>query len=112
MAEAEMDASDGYVAPPRDGPSPFASVDENVIESQVVPYNLDPSLTFHLKELPKGSSVLEVTPHGSSFWTQTAKLVAQFPDGSLKSYFLKVSIYPHVQFQRLIGMIGCVRRKG
>jgi hypothetical protein len=33
-AVAEMDASDGYVAPPRYGPNPFATVDENVIESQ------------------------------------------------------------------------------
>jgi hypothetical protein len=33
-APAEMDASDGYVAPPRYGPNPFATVDENVIESQ------------------------------------------------------------------------------
>ena len=31
---AEMDASDGYIAPPRHGPNPFAAVDENVAESQ------------------------------------------------------------------------------
>jgi hypothetical protein len=31
---ADMDASDGYVAPPRHGPNPFATVDENVVESQ------------------------------------------------------------------------------
>jgi hypothetical protein len=33
-ATAEMDASDGYVAPPRYGPNPFATVDENIKESQ------------------------------------------------------------------------------
>jgi hypothetical protein len=33
-AATQMDASDGYVAPPRYGPNPFATVDENVTESQ------------------------------------------------------------------------------
>jgi hypothetical protein len=33
-AAAEIDASDGYVAPPRYGLNPFATVDENVAESQ------------------------------------------------------------------------------
>lgn len=33
-ATAKVDASDGYVAPPRYGPNPFATVDENVTESQ------------------------------------------------------------------------------
>lgn len=30
----QMDVSDGYIAPPRHGPNPFAAVDENVAESQ------------------------------------------------------------------------------
>ncbi len=33
-AAAKMDASDGYVAPPRYGPNPFSTVDENVLQSQ------------------------------------------------------------------------------
>ncbi len=35
--------------------------------------------------------VIAVTAHGSSFWTQTAKLEIELADGTLKSYFLKVS---------------------
>lgn len=35
--DREMDASDGYVAPPRYGPNPFATVDEKTdLESRLI----------------------------------------------------------------------------
>ncbi|GAB1315398.1 hypothetical protein MFIFM68171_05608 [Madurella fahalii] len=72
------ECSDGYVPPPRKGPNPFATVDPNVME-----------------KLPPGSRVVDVTPHGSSFWTQTAKLTTNLPDGSEQAYFLKVALGEH-----------------
>ena len=36
--------------------------------------------------------MVSVTPHGSSFWTQTARLATKLPDGSPTSYFLKVAV--------------------
>ncbi len=41
-------------------------------------------------ELPLGSQIVDVTPHGASFWTQTARLATKLPDGSDQIYFLKV----------------------
>lgn len=35
--------------------------------------------------------IASLTPHGSSFWTQTAQLGTLLPDGTKKSYFLKVA---------------------
>jgi len=46
-------------------------------------------------ELPEGSRVVDVTPHGSSFWTQTAKLTTTLRDGSEQPYFLKVALGEH-----------------
>jgi len=43
-------------------------------------------------ELPQGSRVVDATPHGSSFWTQTAKLIAHLADGTERAYFLKVAL--------------------
>jgi protein-ribulosamine 3-kinase len=43
-------------------------------------------------ELPEGSKVTPITPHGSSFWTQTAHLETTLADGTPKSYFLKVAL--------------------
>ncbi|KAK4251282.1 Fructosamine kinase-domain-containing protein [Corynascus novoguineensis] len=73
-----MECSDGYVPPPRKGPNPFAKVDPNVLE-----------------KLPPGSRVVGATPHGSSFWTQTAKLTAHLADGTEQAYFLKVALGEH-----------------
>jgi protein-ribulosamine 3-kinase len=43
-------------------------------------------------ELPQGCSITAVTAHGSSFWTQTAKLEIKLADETPKSYFLKASL--------------------
>ena len=43
-----------------------------------------------LLELP-GYRVDRITPHGSSFWTQTAHLETTSTEGSPKSFFLKVA---------------------
>ncbi|KAI4603354.1 hypothetical protein KJ359_006147 [Pestalotiopsis sp. 9143b] len=42
--------------------------------------------------LPNGARSLEVIPHGHSYWTRTARIVAAEEDGARVSYFLKVSI--------------------
>ncbi|RKK89758.1 hypothetical protein BFJ68_g16633 [Fusarium oxysporum] len=68
------ECSDGYVPPPRTGPNPFEELDVNV-----------------KAKLPGGSSMVKLSPHGSSFWTQTARLRTGLPDGTTKSYFLKVA---------------------
>ncbi|KAF2649449.1 hypothetical protein K491DRAFT_721643 [Lophiostoma macrostomum CBS 122681] len=68
------DCSDGYVPPPRTGPNPFEGVDDNVIA-----------------KLPQESKVASISPHGSSFWTQTAQLETKLPDGTCQTYFLKVA---------------------
>ncbi|KAL8641087.1 MAG: hypothetical protein Q9226_008675, partial [Calogaya cf. arnoldii] len=68
------ECSDGYVPPPRTGPNPFELVDPNVKAN-----------------LPEGSNVANIFPHGSSFWTQTAQLRTTLPDGTPKFYFLKVA---------------------
>jgi hypothetical protein len=36
--------------------------------------------------------VTGITPHGSSFWTQTAKLTTVLTDSREQSYFLKVAL--------------------
>ncbi|PNH44580.1 hypothetical protein VD0004_g3159 [Verticillium dahliae] len=41
--------------------------------------------------LPKGSEFLEISSHGASFWTRTARVVME-EDEQMTSYFLKVSI--------------------
>ncbi|PGH12526.1 hypothetical protein AJ80_06687 [Polytolypa hystricis UAMH7299] len=69
------EASDGYIPPPRTGPSPFSDVDLNVVA-----------------KLPKGCRVTGITSHGSSFWTQTAHLQTVLADGTSKSFFLKVAL--------------------
>jgi hypothetical protein len=43
-------------------------------------------------ELPPGSQVIDVTPHGASFWTQTAKLTINLADRSEQAYFLEVAL--------------------
>jgi protein-ribulosamine 3-kinase len=46
-------------------------------------------------ELPQGSRVIDAIPHGSSFWTQTAKLTTHLADGAEQAYFLKVALGEH-----------------
>ncbi|KAH8650076.1 Fructosamine kinase-domain-containing protein [Xylariales sp. PMI_506] len=72
------ECSDGYVPPPRKGPNPFASVDPSVID-----------------KLPIGSTIIDITPHGASFWTQTARLNTKLQDGTEQAYFVKVAIGEH-----------------
>ena len=45
--------------------------------------------------MPHDSQIVEVVPHGSSFWTQTAKLTTNLADGAEQSYFLKVALGEH-----------------
>ncbi|KAK8867654.1 Fructosamine kinase-domain-containing protein [Apiospora arundinis] len=68
------DRSDGYVPPPRTGPNPLDLVDPNV-----------------KAKLPTGSQILSITPHGSSFWTQTARLETTLADGTPNDFFLKTA---------------------
>lgn len=42
-------------------------------------------------ELPPGTQIESIHPHGVSYWTRTAEIVTRLPDGSPASYFLKVS---------------------
>jgi len=42
-------------------------------------------------KLPKGSIVKKIRPHGASYWTRTAEIETEQPDGSDLSFFLKVS---------------------
>ena len=39
--------------------------------------------------------MIGVTPHGASFWTQTARLATKLPGGAEQSYFLKVALGEH-----------------
>ena len=42
------------------------------------------------KGLPDGSRVIDITPHGVSLWTRTAKIQTIQEDGSKVSFFIKV----------------------
>lgn len=42
-------------------------------------------------ELPDGSIVEAIVPHGASYWTRTAEITTQLSEGTPASYFLKVS---------------------
>jgi hypothetical protein len=44
-------------------------------------------------ELPKGTKIKGVFPHGASYWTRTAQIQTEQPDGSELSFFLKVRVY-------------------
>ncbi|KAK7996733.1 hypothetical protein PG989_004773 [Apiospora arundinis] len=62
------DPSDGYMPPPpSNGAEPYEA------------------------ELPTGSQVVRISPHGSSFWTQTAQIETITTDGATRSYFLKIA---------------------
>ncbi|KAL2268696.1 hypothetical protein VTJ83DRAFT_3542 [Remersonia thermophila] len=66
--------NDGHVLPLRTGPNPFETVDPEV-----------------KAKLPEGSEVISITPHGSSFCSQTARLETRLPDGTIKDFSLKVA---------------------
>ncbi|MCJ1392168.1 hypothetical protein MMC18_005035 [Xylographa bjoerkii] len=42
-----------------------------------------------IAELPEGSTVLQVSNHGISTWTRTARMSVRLIDGTIKSFFLK-----------------------
>jgi hypothetical protein len=48
------------------------------------------SLTVNL-ELPKGSVIVDISPHRLSYWTRTARIRTLDPEENEVSYFLKVS---------------------
>jgi protein-ribulosamine 3-kinase len=50
-----------------------------------------PNLTI-LLELPERCQVVDIIPHGSSFWTQTAHLETILADGKPKSFFVKIAL--------------------
>ena len=43
-----------------------------------------------LNILPQGTRVIEASSYGTSAWTRTARVDVVLPDGTQKSYFLKV----------------------
>lgn len=42
-------------------------------------------------ELPEGTKVINLSPHGASYWTRTAEVKTEQADGSEVSFFLKVT---------------------
>jgi protein-ribulosamine 3-kinase len=67
-------------------------VDENVIAGMF--RGVLPKSNFgliSLLEFPQGTHSITATSHGSSMWTQTARISTTLPDGTPKSYFLKVA---------------------
>lgn len=50
-----------------------------------------PALLTNQSELPEGSVIESIVPHGASYWTRTAEISTQLSDGTPASYFLKVS---------------------
>ena len=49
-------------------------------------------------ELPLGTQVTKINPHGANFWTRTARLDAEH-NGEFKEYFLKVCIFVSFHLQ-------------
>lgn len=43
------------------------------------------------EELPKGTKILSISPHGASYWTRTAEVATKQENGSELSFFLKVT---------------------
>ena len=50
--------------------------------------------TYISVELPPGSEVKGIFPHGASYWTRTAAIQTQQADGAPRTFFLKVSLQP------------------
>ena len=51
-------------------------------------------------ELPEGTQITSISPHGASYWTRTAEVQTKQADGSPQSFFLKVSYFTHNQIFR------------
>lgn len=63
-------------------------VDENVLSSRI-----SSILCIYLSnklELPAGTQLNGIIPHGTSYWTRTAKIATTQFDGSSLSFFIKV----------------------
>lgn len=45
--------------------------------------------------LPPGSHVKGLFPHGAAYWTRTAVIRTELPDGSPSDFFLKVGYPAH-----------------
>jgi protein-ribulosamine 3-kinase len=48
-------------------------------------------------ELPQGTQIIGVFPHGASYWTRTAEIETQQADGSDLSFFIKVCVLSHLR---------------
>jgi protein-ribulosamine 3-kinase len=67
-------------------------VDENVIASRFRVFLPKSNVgLISWLEFPQGTHSITATSHGSSMWTQTARVSTTLPDGTPKSYFLKVA---------------------
>ena len=64
-------------------------VDENVYASKEDPRSPTVASTDKL-ELPPGSYIKGLFPHGAAYWTRTAAIQTEQADGSLLDFFLKV----------------------
>ena len=84
-------------------------VDQNVLLSTSVPDHL--SSGSDNIGLPQGTRIHAISPHGSSCWTQTAKIQTEQADGSPLSFFLKVLVlYVSRIISELIHRnIGCAK---
>jgi fructosamine-3-kinase len=48
-----------------------------------------------VKLLPKDSKIVSAAGHGASLWTRSARIDVELPDGTPKSYFMKVATGPN-----------------
>lgn len=56
-----------------------------IVIVQRCPFDTDRSLP----DFPEGTSILSVTPSGTSAWVQTVRIETRQEDGDIKLYFLK-----------------------
>ena len=72
------------------------SIDDNVLASEQTSASLRCSFWQYKKltesELPYGSHVKSIFPHGASYWTRTAEIKTEQADGTPLSFFLKVNV--------------------
>jgi phosphodiesterase/alkaline phosphatase D-like protein len=61
------------------------------VESSMLPQLHHSKIQTDISEdFPQGVTSQDIIPHGVSFWTRTAQIVASQEDGSPVSFFLKV----------------------
>ena len=65
------------------------SLDENVVNGLCISL-LGPTYSDTPQVLPKDSKVIECISFPTAAWTRASRVVVEFPDGTQKSYFLKV----------------------